>query len=401
MTVRFGKRGFTLVELLVVIAIIGILIALLLPAIQAVREAARRAACINNMKQIGLALENFHNAHKKYPGSNDVRLDDPSSPVSNPSDWSDIALHTEAVPVTKTSSGDCQYKPQYGTNFSWITKILPHMEETSIYRWLDLVKRRAWDPCNSGQANNPIKADGTPTYANLPCHPMGWTHSIATLKCPSFSGEGFCDVNVRAGITASSFPYQGTYAPAGISNYVALGASHAASLLGQPITDPKQGGSRHPNGVIYPAGRTSHANISDGSSNTFLVCETRELTLACWYEGSTAAVVGLVEYCDQYSNPTFQWDNSVPGSTWGMPVAAVKTTLNYGEDTTDPKTKYLPQGPDGIVWVRGPSSSHPGLVNHLLGDGSVRRVQEGTSAKLYMHLITRAGDEPVNAFFED
>ncbi len=66
---RRSQSGFTLVELLVVIAIIGILVALLLPAVQAAREAARRMQCVNQLKQIGLAIQNFHSARNQYPTS--------------------------------------------------------------------------------------------------------------------------------------------------------------------------------------------------------------------------------------------------------------------------------------------------------------------------------------------
>ena len=100
-------RGFTLVELLVVIAIIGILIALLLPAVQAAREAARRMQCRNNLKQLGLAVHNYHDSFKVLPASGIVR---PSSTA---------------------------YYPRSGQMFSWIVLILPQLEQGNLHDRFD------------------------------------------------------------------------------------------------------------------------------------------------------------------------------------------------------------------------------------------------------------------------
>jgi len=98
-----GKAGFTLIELLVVIAIIGILVALLLPAVQAAREAARRAQCLNNLKQIGIALHNYHNVYEKFPAGYSTEGD-----------------------------GD---EPKHG---SALVAILPFIEQADIYDLIDL-----------------------------------------------------------------------------------------------------------------------------------------------------------------------------------------------------------------------------------------------------------------------
>ncbi|NLE39427.1 MAG: DUF1559 domain-containing protein, partial [Pirellulaceae bacterium] len=381
MRVRSGKRGFTLVELLVVIAIIGILIALLLPAIQAVREAARRAACINNLKQIGLALHNHHDAHRKFPASNDCKL--ASAP---PTAWTTVPIATAALPAPTVPP-----TPFYGSNFSWLTKILPYCEEQNIYKWLDLVNKRAWDLTNPVNMTTML-----PPNQTQPSHMMAWIMPVSPFKCPSFSGGDFCSENLLAGIAVADNPYTNV-TRAGITNYVALGASHRNSLFGQTNLTQYEGGSRHPNGTIYPGQQSSINDITDGTTNTFLVCETREMTLAAWYEGATAAVYGLV------GTPSFLVVNQteVPGGTFGQPASGTITTLNYGNEKANPKTFFEAAGPGSVPWVHGPSSQHPGLVNHLLGDASVRSVQQGVKANLYMWLITRAGGEPVNKFFEE
>ena len=107
---RFEPLGFTLVELLVVIAIIGVLVALLLPAIQAAREAARRSQCANNMRQLSLAVLNYESSRKELPPAGIAQV------LKDPKFGVDI------------------FNPLGGMRFSWIVEILPFMEEQSLLR---------------------------------------------------------------------------------------------------------------------------------------------------------------------------------------------------------------------------------------------------------------------------
>jgi len=126
------RRAFTLVELLVVIAIIGILVALLLPAVQAAREAARRSSCLNNIAQLGLATHNY-------------------------------AFNLEALPPGCTDSKGPIRNEAQGQHVSWMVKLLPYMEETVMYRMFDQ-KAGAYAPVNAKVRATPLSIAICPSY---------------------------------------------------------------------------------------------------------------------------------------------------------------------------------------------------------------------------------------------
>ncbi|MBQ7815363.1 MAG: DUF1559 domain-containing protein, partial [Thermoguttaceae bacterium] len=122
MSVNSRRNGFTLVELLVVIAIIGILIGLLLPAVQAAREAARRMQCTNNMKQIGLAMHNYHDTHNCFP---------PGNTFFNGANGTDL----------RGSGMGCEAGGVYHGMMGWAAFVLPFMEQNALYEQIDFTKR--------------------------------------------------------------------------------------------------------------------------------------------------------------------------------------------------------------------------------------------------------------------
>src|SRR5438067_12295540 len=127
------RRGFTLVELLVVIAIIGVLVALLLPAVQAAREAARRTQCINNLKQIGIALHTYHDSLRVFPPS--YLIFPGGSPAMGPPD---------------PDSGDA------GPGWTALMLILPQIEQGNLYQSFDL-NAPSWSPKNATPAQRSVK----------------------------------------------------------------------------------------------------------------------------------------------------------------------------------------------------------------------------------------------------
>jgi prepilin-type N-terminal cleavage/methylation domain-containing protein len=220
------RRGFTLVELLAVVAIIGLLVGLLLPAVQAAREAARRSWCGSNLRQIGLALQAHEGARGGLPaGSTDPVVDG----IWNWEDTPDAKHH------------------------GWAASILPYLEEAGL---LTLV-----DPQKSAfaAANRPAAGTVIPLY-----------------RCPSFPGTPF----------AQDPLYLALGSPFAVRNYVALGATTAGRLYWEPAfrTPETQDAS------IFPQSRTRFRDITDGLSRTIVVSETREQKAAAWIDGSTASI---------------------------------------------------------------------------------------------------------------
>ena len=148
MSTRSPKRGFTLVELLVVISIIGILIALLLPAVTAAREAAYRNQCQAKIKQLGLALLNHESAYRRFP----LIFNQPNggSPTSTP-----IALY--AKPGNKGAASSSTV-----TGWSWIVRILPYIEESNLYKNIDINSYQfSFGSTTTIQAGRSIRASST------------------------------------------------------------------------------------------------------------------------------------------------------------------------------------------------------------------------------------------------
>lgn len=247
--VRRRRRAFTLIELLVVIAIIAILIALLLPAVQQAREAARRTQCKNNLKQLGLALANYHDAYNQFPINYGI--------------W---------------SGND----PRNGKSTSWLVQILPYVDQGPLFDQIDF---------NYGIANDPrISAGQTPN-----------NRTIADTAIPVF----ICPSDTHPGTMGGRANFGGRH---GVNNY--KGCAGANWTWGtwqvKASTDPISGSDRwnhngghgldRGNGMFFRGNNWGYStrirDITDGTSNTFAIGEAVPEwcthTWWWWYNGSTA-----------------------------------------------------------------------------------------------------------------
>jgi len=234
--------AFTLVELLVVIAIIGILIALLLPAVQAAREAARRMQCTNNLKQIGLALHNYHDTFKCLP---------PGAVVLP--NWD--------------GTWQVNAEPEWG----WATFILPYMEQKPLY---DRLQIDLWRLVHI--------EDGTATAADPTIDARMLFTGIDSYICPSAKSEPVNSDRNQHDITIGSTTTNN--AAIGTSNYAGSSGMRRANHT-EAIQHPEYAGVLHGASSQPGRGACTFAKITDGTSNTFAVGERDQRCRAAIWPG--------------------------------------------------------------------------------------------------------------------
>jgi prepilin-type N-terminal cleavage/methylation domain-containing protein/prepilin-type processing-associated H-X9-DG protein len=340
------RRGFTLIELLVVISIIGVLSSLLLPAVQAAREAARRAQCTNNLKQLGLAMANYESALGVFPPS---YVGDPKASGS---------AYGVSFP-----DGNINTVP----GFAWGALILPYMEQSVIYASFNM-DLPCWAPDNTTSAR-----------VKLSMH-----------LCPSATGGSDVFALHRYGNGDSGAPDDaGPFAPEirfARSHYVTNAGINQpwgrttpySSDFDQP--EPIAGVGPHDiNGPFYRNSRTRVADVTDGLSNTVFLGEKSSILCdSTW--------VGVVPFACTPPRPRWPSDPNSGGNLVGA---------HSGPDVRDHPNVIIhaPNHPFGHTDEM--YSEHPGGANVLLGDGSVRFIKETIYPWTWVALSTRNRGEVI------
>ena len=319
------RWGFTMIEVLVVVAIIAVLIALLLPAVQAAREAARRIQCSNNLLQLGIALENYESLYQVLPPG----------------------VIDQAGPVVETPSS---------YQFSWITQILPFIEQKNVSSHLDF---------NAGiyRVNN-LTVRGV---------------AMSVLLCPS---EGF-GRNAFGGAGGARSQAVNIADP-GHTNYAACHNDAEGPI------DAKN------NGVFFLNSRVRSVEIEDGLTHTIFLGEKRppgdELG---WASGTRATLRNTGTPINQTKLDPNDLNDFLSGFAQEIAPNGPGDSPNPdGPPPVQPAQVPPAQAPAPIT-VGGFGSPHPNGSNFLFGDGSVRFLKASINERIFRLLGNRADGEPI------
>ena len=338
------RRGFTLIELLVVIAIIGILVGMLLPAVQSVREAARRTQCMNNARQLGLAVMNYESANKFLP----------------PSRWGSNRTISNS-PVTGVTANTHTAKTK---DHSWLALLLPYIEQVNLGDLYDAGPNAYW--WLGAPSTNPSTSNWAVTKTQ-----------VAAFQCPSSPGSNRVD------------PYLVIDAAAGdYSSINEVKQDFYTGALGLAATAvPSQ---RARDGVLAKDVRNPLRDVIDGTSNTVMLGEAAGAPDVYLRR----KLMTQAEYTAYVSDGGDKISNSISG----------RFVLRDGTGWADPDRGYSingsrPSGAPGgtrlmnYINASEPYSFHTGGCVFTRADGSTEFINENIAAAVWAARVTRAGGE--------
>lgn len=334
------RKGFTLVELLVVIAIIGMLVGLLLPAVQQAREAARRMQCNNNLKQIGLACLNHESGNQRFPSGGWT-----SSYVGDP------------------NKGFGKLQP--GT---WTYSLLPFMEQNALYQL--------------GQTST-VSTSAT-QLSTSEC----LTTPLNTFLCPSRR-------------TAKTYTVSGTYSNSNFSGTIGAKSDYAASF-GSTELKPTASNAAYgktakqittssvPTGIIFDCSETRMGEVRDGTTNTYLAGE--KFVYADQYENAYAGdkLVLYAGIASGDSNSNFRSTGDFTSFTQTNGAVSATPTANAYPPMQDRSTTMSASGSPYYAF----GSPHAGGFGMVMADGSVHSISYSIDASIHACLGNRKDNMP-------